>query len=64
MEEEKKKNVIYNMVLGAILGLFISFVFWAASNGNPWSFILIPAGSLIAGAQAYLMPERERKKKR
>lgn len=43
-------------ITGAVIGLMMSFVFWAMTR-SPMSLIIIPAVALMGAAQGYLAPD-------
>ena len=47
------------LVLGLIIGVLVSMVFWSVSDGNPVSLILIPVVPIMAAASQMTKPGDE-----
>ncbi len=61
MDPVRKGRFVAGAVIGAIIGFFLSLVFWAMDVGL-WSFLMIPLAALLGGAQTMMTarpPEEE-----
>lgn len=47
------------LVLGLIIGVLVSMVFWSVSDGDPRCLILIPLVPIIAAATQMIKPGDE-----
>lgn len=61
MDEKRRANVFFSILIGAFVGLMIFFIFYATFDSFVY-LIFVPIAALLSGAQAFVMPERRKKK--
>ena len=44
------------LILGLIVGVLVSLIFWSLSEGNPISLIIIPVAAILGPATPIIKP--------
>ena len=44
------------LILGLIVGVLVSLIFWSLSEGNPISLIIIPVAAIMGAASQMIKP--------
>lgn len=47
------------LILGLIVGILVSLIFWSLSEGNPISFIIVPVAAVMGAASQMIKPGDE-----
>ena len=47
------------LILGLIVGVLVSLIFWSLSEGNPISLIIIPVAAIMGAASQMIKPGDE-----